>query len=58
MLFVPIMTTAGGFLNRETVLGVVLLQHQKEVNIDGRTRRKPRRKPHTMASRVLCGDEA
>ena len=53
MLFVPIMTTAGGFLNRETVLGVVLLQHQKEVNIDGRTRREP----YTMASRVLRGDE-
>ena len=36
MLFVPIMTTAGGFLNGETVLGVVLLRHQKEVHIDGR----------------------
>ena len=53
MLFVPIMTTAGGFLNRETVLGVVLLQHQKEVNIYGRTRREP----YTMASRVLRGGE-
>ena len=36
MLFVPIMTTAGGFLNGETVLGVVLLRHQKEAHIDGR----------------------
>ena len=34
--FVPITTTAGGFLNGETVLGVVLLRHQKEAHIDGR----------------------
>ena len=54
MLFVPIMTTAGGFLNREVVLSVILLHNEKEVSIDGRTRREP----YTMASRVLRGDEA
>ena len=53
MLFVPIMTTAGGFLNREVVLSVILLHNEKEVHID----RRARRKPYTMASRVLRGDE-
>ena len=53
MLFVPIMTTAGGFLNREVVLSVILLHNEKEVHIGRRTRREP----YTMASRVLRGDE-
>lgn len=55
MLFVPIMTTAGGCLDKKKLLFCVpLVAQKKEVNIDRRTRREP----HSVASCILRSDEA